>query len=253
MPKFAANISFLFKNLDLKDRIAAAAEAGFQAVEILFPYDDPVPDIARALSMAGLPLVLMNSPPPNYTGGARGFAAIAGGETRFRHDFRRALRYAQALKSTHIHVMAGVATGADARAAFVENLRFATEVAPKHMLTIEPINQGDMPGYFLSDYHLADDILDEVGAKNLALQFDVYHAQKITGDAMAAWDRHGARAAHIQIAGLPDRNEPLAGPVDYPAFFRRLDEQGYAGFVSAEYHPAADTSAGLGWLKQAIG
>ncbi len=248
MPKFAANISFLFKELPLIDRIQAAAQAGFQGVEILFPYDDPVPEIARGLSFAGLPLVLLNAPPPNYAGGERGFAAVPGGQDRFQHDFRRVVRYAQALKSNIIHVMAGVATGADARATYIANLRHAAAAAPQHLLTIEPINQQDMPGYFLSDYDLALDVLDAVGADNVALQFDAYHAQKITGNAMAAWGAYGKHACHVQIAGLPDRHEPTSEVFDYPAFFERLDSDGYDGFVSAEYHPAGDTNAGLAWL-----
>jgi len=248
MLKFAANISFLFKDLPLPDRIHAAAATGFSAVEVLFPYDDPIPGVQRALADTGLPMVLINAPPPNYTGGARGFAAVPGGEERFHHDFRRALRYAQALQSRSIHVMAGPGEGAAAHAAFVANLRAAADLAQDHVLTIEPINQGDMPGYFLSDFDQAAGILDEVDRPNVALQFDVYHAQKITGDAMAVWARHGHRARHIQVAGLPDRHEPVAGVVDYPAFFRHLEESGYDGYVSAEYHPANGTRPGLGWM-----
>ncbi|WP_375688325.1 hydroxypyruvate isomerase family protein [Pseudooceanicola sp. LIPI14-2-Ac024] len=250
MIRFAANISFLFKDLPIADRILAAAEAGFDGVEVLFPYDVPVPDLTRALALTGLPMVLINAPPPNYTGGARGFAAVPGGEQRFQYDFRRVLRYAEALKPRCLHVMAGNADGAEARDTFVANLRAAAQAAPDLLLTIEPINQEDMPGYFLSDYGLAAEILDAVAMPNVALQFDAYHAQKITGDAMAAWAEHGARARHIQVAGLPDRHEPVAGPFDYPAFFDRVAADGYDGFVSAEYHPAGDTAAGLGWLPK---
>lgn len=250
MLKFAANLSFLFQDLALPDRIHAAAAAGFKGVELLFPYDDSVPQIQRALASAGMPLILINAPPPNYTGGARGFAAVPGGETRFRHDFRRALRYAGALRSHFIHVMAGAGMGEEARRTFVANLQHAAEAAPNHVLTIEPINQEDMPGYFLSDFDLAAEILDQVDRPNVALQFDVYHAQKITGDAMAVWARHAERARHVQIAGLPDRHEPVAGLVDYPAFFRHLEASGYDGYVSAEYHPAAATEEGLGWMPR---
>ncbi|MGR3373960.1 MAG: hydroxypyruvate isomerase family protein [Pseudooceanicola nanhaiensis] len=250
MPRFCANISFLFKEMPMTARFAAAAAAGFEAVEILFPYDEPAPGLRQAAADSGLPIVLINAPPPNYTGGTRGFAALPGGEDRFRHDLRRVMRYAGALKPRFVHVMAGVAEGEAAHRAFVANLRHAAGQAPELTLTIEPINQEDMPGYFLSDYALAAEILDEVGAGNVALQFDAYHAQKITGDAMAAWKEYGHLARHVQIAGLPDRHEPVAGPFDYPAFFDRLDADGYDGYVSAEYHPAAGTGAGLGWLKR---
>lgn len=251
MPRFAANITFLFRELPFLDRIAAAADHGFTGVETLFPYDDAASQITRRLAMAGVPLVLMNAPPPNWAGGERGFAAIPGLTERFRHDFKRAVRVAEVLGARQLHVMAGKATGLVARSTFVENLRWATAQAPKMRLTIEPINGHDMPGYFLDDFDLAAEVLDEVGAKNLGLQFDMYHAQMITGDGMATWERHGARAVHVQIGGVPGRHEPGSGDMDYPAFFAALDEGGYKGWVSAEYHPAGDTRKGLGWLKAA--
>lgn len=248
MPRFAANLSLMFTEVPLMDRFMAAKEAGFDGVEILFPYDAPAQDLRDQMVWSGLSFVLMNHPPPNFTGGAQGFAALPGARDRFRHDFDRVLRYAGVLKPVHIHIMAGVAEGDAARSVFVENLRWAAERAPKQGLTIEPLNQGDFPGYFLSDYDLAAGIIADVAAPNLRLQYDSYHAQAITGDAMAAWDRHRAIAGHIQIAGFPGRTEPDRGAVDHAAFFARLDAEGYAGWVSAEYRPVADTAAGLGWL-----
>ncbi|TKZ22244.1 hydroxypyruvate isomerase [Shimia litoralis] len=251
MPKFAANLSLLFPEIPFLDRFAAARSAGFSAVEILFPYDINARDILSALQAASLDLVLINTPPPNWTGGDRGFAAIPGGQDRFRYDFKRALRYADVLGAQMVHVMSGVAKGQDAHETMIENLKWATDYAPKQRLTIEPINTDDMPGYFLDSFDRAADILDEIAAPNLALQFDTYHAHKITSDVSATWDKHGHRAGHIQIAGTPDRNEPLKGDIDYPEFFRKLDDAGYQGHVSAEYHPAGLTTDGLGWLKNA--
>jgi hydroxypyruvate isomerase len=249
MPRFAANLSLLFQEVDFLDRFALAKEAGFDVVEILFPYDAPGQDIRSALIRHDLVLCLINCPPPNYIGGARGFAAIPGGEARFQHDFRRTLRYADVLKPTHVHIMAGpVEQGQAAHAAFVQNLRWACAEAPGQSLTIEPINTGDMPGYYLHDFAYARDVIAEVNAPNLGLQFDAYHAQKITGNMMAAWAEHGDRAVHIQIAGANGRHEPVKGEIDYPAFFERLDAEGYDGVVSAEYHPERDTLSGLGWL-----
>lgn len=163
----------------LLDRIDAAREAGFEAVELLFPYDDPVPQLRRALNAAGLPLVLINAPPPNWTGGPRGFAAVPGGEARFRHDFTRSLRYAGVLEPRILHVMAGAAEGDSARRVFVESLAWAAEQAPPGLtLTIEPINAIDMPGNFLNDFDQAAAILDAVGAPNLALQFSFFTHSK---------------------------------------------------------------------------
>lgn len=249
MPRFAANLTFLFRELPFLDRFEAAAEAGFSGVEVLFPYDDAAGEITRRLRAYGLTMVLLNAPPPNWAGGERGFAAVPGGTERFRHDFRRALRFAEALGAQHLHIMAGKAQGLVARRTFVENLRWAADHAPRTSLTIEPINGADMPGYFLDDFDLAAEILDEVGAPNLGLQFDMYHAQMITGDGSAVWEAHGNRARHVQVGGVPGRHEPLGGEIDYPGFFARLDSGGYRGWVSGEYHPASRTEEGLDWTR----
>lgn len=248
MPRFCANLSMLFRELPLTERIPAARRAGFEAVEILFPYDEPAHLIARALDRAAMPLLLVNTPPPNWTGGARGFAAIPGGEDRFRHDFRRTMRYAAVLKPRFIHIMAGVAEGAEARATFLRNLAWAAAEVPFQDLTIEPLNPADMPGYFLNDFSLATEILDELAAPNLGLQFDSYHAQKITGDVPGTWARVRDRVTHVQVADADGRHEPSDSPVDHKAFFARLDAEGYEGHVSGEYIPRGRTEDGLGWM-----
>ncbi|MDO5657881.1 MAG: TIM barrel protein [Paracoccus sp. (in: a-proteobacteria)] len=248
MAKFAANLTFLFTELPILERFRAAKQAGFQGVEILFPYDLAPSELRLAARAADTEIVLMNCPPPNWAGGPRGFAAVPGLEDRFRTDFGRALRYAQALHARHIHIMAGRAEGDEAQATFIANLKWAAKRAPHTSLTIEPINQTDMPGYFLSDYDLAAQIIAAVDAPNLGLQFDAYHAHLITGDVLATWQAHAALVRHIQIAGAPDRHEPREGEIDYPAFFRAVDAAGYRGWVSAEYNPRSTTEAGLRWL-----
>ena len=250
MPRFAANITMLFRELPFLDRFEAAAEAGFTAVETLFPYDDAASEITKRLSRYDLTMVLINCPPPNYAGGERGFAAVPALKDRFRHDFKRAARYAQALGAQHMHVMAGKSKGLVARQTFVENLKWAAETAPKLSLTIEPLNTEDMPGYFLNDFDQAAEILDEVAAPNVGLQFDMYHAQMLTGDGRALWDKHGHRAVHVQIAGAPGRHEPQNCECNYPEFFRHLDDTGYGGWVSAEYNPKVSTEQGLSWFYE---
>lgn len=249
MPKFCANLSWLFPELPFMDRFRAAKEAGFEAVEVLFPYDHPTQDIRDQLVWNDLAFALMNCPPPNATGGPQGFAAVPGLQDRFRRDFDRTLRFAQVLKPQHIHIMAGAAEGPGAEQTLVENLRWAANRVPRQSLTIEPINRADMPGYFLVDFDLAVRVLDAVAAPNLSLQFDAYHAHRITGDVMGAWDAHGHRVTHVQIAGFPGRHEPLGGGIDYPAFFAHIDAGSYRGWVSAEYAPRAATTAGLGWMR----
>lgn len=251
MARFAANLTYLFTELPMQQRFAAARKAGFDGVEILFPYDLAVKELGHAAQSAGVEFVLMNTPPPNWAGGPRGFAAEPGNEGRFRSDFDRALRYAQALRARHLHVMAGKAEGDAARQTLVANLTWACARAPHSSLTIEPMNRTDMPGYFLDSFDLAAEIIAEVAAPNLGLQFDAYQAQMIHGDALEVWDRHSGLVRHVQIAGCPGRHEPRLGDIDYAAFFRAVEASGYQGWVGAEYTPLTSTEAGLRWLRSA--
>ncbi len=251
MPRFCANLTMLFTEYPLLERPLAAAMAGFEAVEVLFPYAENAAELGTALARAKMPLALINCPPPNYADpdGPRGFAAVVGEETRFQQAFRRTLRYAGALGAQHLHIMSGVAEGPEARAVFVENLKWAATFAPKQSLTIEPINSGDMAGYFLNDFDLAMEMLEEVDAPNLHLQFDAYHAAKITGDVLGTWEKVRSKVVHVQIGGVPDRHEPTGGDFDYPAFFKLLDKQKYKGWVSGEYNPAGRTEENLSWIS----
>ncbi|WIY26648.1 hydroxypyruvate isomerase family protein [Parasedimentitalea psychrophila] len=250
MPKFAANISLLFSELPYLDRFRAAAAAGFEAVEILYPYDTAAKETQRALMSNGLELLLINAPPPNYTGGVPGYAAIPGGEGRFQHDIRRSLRYAELLRPGMIHVMAGYEKGAEAQQAYIRNLQWAADWAPQQQFTIEPLNSGDQPGYFLDDYNLAIEVLEAVDRANVGLQFDAYHAQMIHGDAAQVWDRFSAHARHVQIGAAPARSEPGTGPMDFAALFAAFDASGYSGWVSAEYTPSTRrTEDSLGWMS----
>lgn len=249
MPRFCANISLLFGDKPLPVRIAAAAAAEFDAVEILSPYDSPAQDIRNALALNEMPLALINCPPPNYAGGAPGYAAVPETQTRFRSDFRRSMRYVQTLNPKFMHVLAGETDDPKARDCFVENLRWAAAEAPEQQLTIEPINPTDRPGYFLDSFDLALELLEEVSAPNLHLQFDAYHAHMITGDVFGTWEKCKTQVAHVQFAGFPGRLEPQIGDFDFAAFFAQLDSDGYDGWVSAEYFPKGRTEEGLGWMR----
>ncbi|MEO0743813.1 MAG: TIM barrel protein [Pseudomonadota bacterium] len=250
MPRFAANLSYLWAELPYLDRFDAAAEAGFEAVEVLQPYDVPAPETQKALRRNGLRFVLLNAPGPNYTGGARGFAAVPGGEKRFDYDMRRAVRYAQALGAGVVHVLSGVAEGPAARGTLISNLRRACADVPEGMrLTLEPLCPEAQPGWFLNDFDMAADIIAEVGSDRLGLQFDSFHAQMITGDATAAFEAHAPLIHHIQIGDAPDRTAPGTGSVDFPALFAAIDARGYAGWVSAEYNAGDRTERSLGWMR----
>ena len=249
--KFAANLTFLWAELPYLDRFSAAADAGFEAVEILFPYEAPVKETQRALTANGLQMILLNAPPPNYTGGQRGFAAQPDMVVRFRHDIQRSYRYAEALGVSFIHVMSGEAEGPAAKQTFVDNLRWAAEKAPDGVtLTIEPLNQTAMPGYYMSDYGLAAEVLAAVDAPNVALQYDSYHAQMIHGDAVAVFEEYRPMTRHIQIGDTPGRGVPGSGEVDFARLFDRIESSGYDGWISAEYHTGGRTEDTLNWMKR---
>lgn len=248
-PRCAANLTFLWAELPYLDRFSAAADAGFTGVEILFPYEVAVKETRRALVANGLDMVLLNAPPPNYAGGPRGFAAQPERVERFRHDMRRAFRYAEALDASFLHVMSGEAEGPEARQTFIDNLSWAAEWAPAGLtLTVEPLNRVAMPGYFMCDYGLAADVLAAVDAPNVALQYDSYHAQIIEGDATAVYERDAARVRHIQVGDTPERGAPGTGDVDFQSLFAAIERSGYDGWISGEYHTAGQTDKTLNWM-----
>lgn len=255
MPRFSANITMLFTELPFLERFEAAKEAGFEGIELQFPYDFPVDELVDAQTACGLPLVLFNLPPGDWSKGDRGIGALPGREAEFERGFRDALTYAQALSCKKLHVMAGIApVTLDERvhlSALEGNLRRIAPHAAKHGITllIEPLNTRDVPGYVLNRTEQALTVLDNVQADNTALQFDLYHRQIMQGDLLAALEHSIHRIGHIQIAGVPARNEPSYGEINYRPILERLDNLGYDGWVGCEYRPEEDTWAGLSWMK----
>lgn len=248
MPRFAANLSMMFAERPFLDRFAAAAEAGFEAVEYLFPYDHAPEEVRYRLDAHGLAQALFNAPPGDWEDGERGLAALPGAEERFADAFRLALAYAEAIGPERLHVMAGLAEGDAARAAYLGNLRWAAAAAGGRELLIEPINSRDMPGYHLSRLDDALGVIDAVGADNLRLQLDLYHCQIMEGDLTRRIESLRGVVGHVQIAGVPDRGEPDRGELAYGWLFETLDRIGYAGWVGCEYRPAGRTEDGLGWF-----
>lgn len=258
MPKFAANLTMLFNEVPFLERFQAAAEAGFKAVEFLFPYDYPAAEIAQRLKQNDLRNVLFNLPPGDWAAGERGIAAIPGREAEFRSGVEKAIAYATALGTPQLHVMAGLlpasATDADLaryRATYIDNLRHAAAETVRHGLSllIEPINTRDIPRYFLNTQAEAHAIRELIGAENLKVQMDFYHVQIMEGDIAMKVRQYLPHIGHIQIAGVPERNEPDTGEVNYAYLYRLLDELGYEGWLGCEYRPAKGTSEGLGWLR----
>jgi hydroxypyruvate isomerase len=253
MPRFSANLGFLFQEVSFFDRFEAAARAGFRGVEHGFPYEAPPEDIADRLKACGLEQVLCNLPPGDPAQGERGVAALPGREEVFAACVERALKYAKVLSCPCLHAMAGTpparVSREDCEAAFVRNLRWAADTLRPHgiRLLIEPLNTRDNPGYFLTTMAQARQLIERVGSDNLFAQMDLYHCQVMRGDLAEEIKAHLPLVGHIQIAGNPGRHEPDIGEINYPYLFDLLDDLGYADWVGCEYRPRVSTAAGLGW------
>ena len=268
MPRFAANVSLLYPEHAFLDRFAAAAADGFAAVEMLFPYAHAQAELAARLRDAGLQLVLMNTPPGSWEAGERGLAALPGREGEFRRALEQALAYATVLGCPRVHVMAGVlpegegVSRAAAHNCFVGNLQWAAAQAAGSgvVLTIEPINPRDIPGYFLNRQADAHAIVQAVGSPLLQMQMDLYHCQIVEGDVAMKLREYlpTGRVGHMQIAGVPERHEPDVGELHYPYLFELIDSLGYTGWVGCEYRPRrgtqpGGTTVGLGWRPRDAG
>jgi hydroxypyruvate isomerase len=254
MPKFDANISWLFTELPFLERFEAAAKAGFQAVEIQNPYEFSTSEIVSELMRHGLSVALHNMPAGDWAKGERGLACLPERVEDFRASCDLALEYAVPLQAPRIHCMAGIAPkDADPgllRETYVRNLReLAAKAADVNVeVTIEPINTRDIPGYYLNRSAQAVSLLDEIGAPNVRLQYDIYHMQIMEGDLAPTIERLLPRIGHVQIADTPGRHEPGTGEINYPFVLGKLDALGYAGWVGCEYRPRAGTLEGLGWM-----
>ncbi len=255
MPRFAANLSMMFNEVPFLDRFAAAARAGFTAVEYLFPYEHPAAEIRRRLDDNGLKQVLFNGPPGDWAAGDRGTASLPGRQREFRDGIARALDYAAALDCPLVHVMAGIPPAGlspvTAAAVYADNLAWAAERAQAagKRLVIEPINHRDMPGFHLNTVEQGAAVIAAIGAERLGLQFDIYHCQVTQGDVSKRLEALMPLVAHIQIADVPGRHEPGTGELGWTWLFGRIDALGYGGWVGCEYRPAGETVAGLGWRK----
>ncbi|NNG04734.1 MAG: hydroxypyruvate isomerase [Inquilinus sp.] len=254
MPRFCANLTMLFTELEFMDRFEAAAGSGFAGVEYLSPYEFDKRQLADQLATHGLTQVLHNLPVGDWAAGERGLACLPDRVGEFQDGLGTAIEYATALDCRQVNCLAGIkpeqVDAAAAEAALIDNLRFAAAKLGEAgiLLLLEPINTRDMPGYFVTGSGQAIDILDSVGSDNLRLQYDFYHMQIMEGDLATTFARLKDRIAHVQIADNPGRHEPGTGEINYPFLFDWLDRQGYAGWVGCEYRPTTTTTEGLGWF-----
>jgi len=253
MPRIAANLTMLFNEVPFLDRFEAAAKAGFKAVEFLFPYEYKAADLRSRLDTNGLKLVLHNLPPGDWAKGERGIGCHPDRVSEFRDNVGRAIEYATALGAPQLNCLAGIAPkdvpAAKLRETFAGNLKYAAGEFKKAglKLLIEPINFYDIPGFYLNTTRQALDLIAEVGADNLYVQYDIYHAQRMEGELANTIKANLSRIAHMQLADNPGRNEPGTGEINYRFLFGWLDEIGYQGWIGCEYKPKTTTEAGLGW------
>ncbi|MDX8000448.1 hydroxypyruvate isomerase family protein [Xenorhabdus sp. Reich] len=257
MAKFSANLSVMFTEIPFTERFARAANAGFKGVEFLFPYEESMEELAVLLKKHQLTQILFNMPAGDWNKGERGIACLPGREKEFIDGVHKALEYALELDCKQLHVMAGKLgnqfTLEQQYECYIKNLRYAADVMAKYDINvlIEPINIRDIPEYFLTTQKQAELLLESIDRKNVFIQLDLYHCQIMEGDLLRTIERLWGKFSHIQIASVPERNEPDNGEVNYFWLFRKLDEMGYQGWLGCEYHPAGHTEEGLGWLIKA--
>ena len=255
MPKFAANLTMMYNEVDFLDRFEAAAKSGFKGVEYLFPYPFGKEELAERLHQPGLTQVLHNLPAGDWGAGERGIACLPDRVGEFQAGVGQAIDYARALGCKQINCLAGLTPdGVDAEKVqntFVSNLKFAADKLGEAgiRLLIEPINTRDIPGFYLSGTQQALDIIGATGSDNIALQYDIYHMQIMEGDLAPTIEANLAHIEHMQLADNPGRHEPGTGEINYPFLFDFIDGLGYQGWIGCEYKPAAKTEDGLGWIK----
>ncbi|OCC24444.1 hydroxypyruvate isomerase [Croceicoccus estronivorus] len=251
MVKFAANLSLLYTDRPFLDRFDAAANAGFAAVEFMFPYDYPAEAVTERVQAAGVDVVLFNTPAGDWNNGERGLGAMPERIAQCRTGVTTAIEYAVAMGCPRLHLMAGKAPRlAENQQVLIDNVRYAADAAQEHGIEIllEPINTRiDIPGYFYDNTADVMAIMTEIDRSNVKLQYDIYHMQIMEGDILRTIERLMPAIGHIQVADNPGRHEPGTGELNYPNIFKQLDSMGYAGWVGCEYNPVADTDDGLDW------
>ena len=255
MPKLAANLTMMFGEVPFLERFDAAADAGFDAVEYLFPYDYDAQVLKQKLRDRGLVQALHNLPAGNWAAGERGIACLPDRVDEFKAGVDKAIEYANALECGRVNCLAGIlpppVSPDAARETFTRNLGYAAArlAAAGIKLLIEPINTRDLPGFFLSHTREAVDIIEAVGSDNLFVQYDIYHMQIMEGNLEATIEANLPAIAHLQLADVPGRHEPGTGAIDFGALLPFIDRAGYTGWIGCEYIPQAKTVDGLGWAR----
>jgi len=255
MPRFAANLSMMYQEVDFLDRFANAATDGFEHIEFLFPYTYPAEIIVEHLMNHGLKQQLFNFPAGDWQAGERGVSILADRQKEFDDNVAVAIEYAQALDCPNLHLMAGILPSelkkSDVRELYLARVEQAAIALERYNidLLLEPINNISMPGYYLNFQSEAMDVIHELLIPNIKLQMDIYHVQMMEGNIESKLIKNFSHIGHIQIAGAPHRHEPSTGEIHYPYLFDLIDTLGYEGVVGCEYIPEGNTTAGLKWMS----
>ncbi len=255
MPRYAANLTMLFTEHPFLERFEAAARSGFSAVEYMFPYQEDIDGIERALRHLNLEQVLFNLPAGNWAAGDRGTAVDPGRREEFHAGVAQAVDLARRFGCRRLNCLVGKhlddVPSEEQWACLVDNIRYAARQLEGHgiSLLVEPINTYDIPGFFLSTSARTVHLLEDAGAANVRLQYDVYHMQRMEGNLVHTMRRLLERIGHVQVADSPDRHEPGTGEINYPYVLRQLDGMGYDGFVGLEYRPSGPTEASFAWIE----
>jgi hydroxypyruvate isomerase len=255
MPRFSANLTMQFNEVDFLNRFERAAKAGFKGVEYLFPYGWSKEQLVNELGRHGLQQVLHNLPAGDWQAGERGIACLPGREGEFQDGVGKAIEYAKALKCPRLNCLVGKTpqglSTEKIRQTLVNNLRFAAAAIEKEEIRflIEPLNDRDAPGFYLVHTWEALQLMKEINHPNLWLQYDIYHMQIMEGNLTKTIQENLGRIAHIQVADIPGRHEPGTGEINFTNLFRSIDEMGYDGWIGCEYTPAGKTEDGLQWIQ----
>ncbi|UQZ88353.1 hydroxypyruvate isomerase [Deltaproteobacteria bacterium Smac51] len=256
MPKFSVNLSMLFTERPFPERFQAAAEAGFSAVEFMFPYDYPAETCRAWLCGSNLKLALFNLPAGDFAGGERGLAVLKERESDFRQSVFTALEYAEILEAPRMNCLTGLGAADENDDGKFERLTdrlgwAADEFAKRGMtLLVEFINNYDMPAFYLNSLDRTVKLIKAVGRGNLKIQYDVYHAQRSGGELLSGMRTNLDLIGHVQIADNPGRHQPGTGEINYPNVFKALDDMGYEGWVGLEYIPLGGSNESLAWIEQ---
>ncbi|XP_045475202.1 putative hydroxypyruvate isomerase [Harmonia axyridis] len=255
MTKFCANLAFLFTESTLLERYQLAKNAGFKCVETGFPFGISKEEIVKAKNTAGIEQVLINIYTGDVTKGELGFAAIPGKEQDFKDSIQKTIQYAKELGARKIHIMSGRVLGPVSKVndeVYVKNLKYAVGLLEKENIlgVIEPINSYSVPNYYMNSYNKAIDVVKTIDSPNLKIMLDIFHLQHIQGNITNTIKDLREYIGHVQIAQVPNRNEPNTdGELNYRYILDLLRSEGYTDWIGLEYKPKTDTSKGLSWIK----